>query len=163
MQRSLILFLPLVMMGCGPNEEEILKETNRKLTESLPGTWQVTYLRVDIDSYQGGGRDSIFEAREESWETQFQVKPFRLFFARDEKFHQTFRGRENTLLGEYFGVWKLRGDTLNMVQSDQDVDYKIEIGKGQLQMIGLMDWDKDGNNDDTYYTRNRLISKRSVE
>ena len=120
-------------------------------------------MSVKIDSYQSVGKDSLFEAREETWENQFQVKPFRMFFDKDKKYHQTFRGRDNSLISEYFGIWKINGDTLTLTQSDQTLEYKIDLENGQIFMTSLMDWDGDQVEDDTYYAKQRLISKRSVE
>lgn len=153
----------LTLLGCGPTAEEKKQQNSQVLSEKLPGTWQITYMSVNIDSYQSVGRDSLFEAREETWENQFQVKPFRMFFDKDKKYHQTFRGRDNSLISEYFGIWKINGDTLTLTQTEQTLEYKIKIENGQIFMTSLMDWDGDQVEDDTYYAKQRLISKRSVE
>ena len=78
----------LTFLGCGPNAEEKKQQSSQVLSEQIPGTWQITYMSVNIESYQSVGRDSLFEAREETWENQFQVKPFRMFFDKDKKYHQ---------------------------------------------------------------------------
>lgn len=153
----------LTLLGCGPSAEEQKQQNSQVLSEKLPGTWQITYMSVNIDSYQSVGRDSLFEAREETWENQFQVKPFRMFFDKDKKYHQTFRGRDNSLISEYFGIWKINGDTLTLTQTEQTLEYKIKIENGQIFMTSLMDWDGDQVEDDTYYAKQRIISKRSVE
>jgi hypothetical protein len=153
----------LTFLGCGPSAEEKKQQNSQVLSEQIPGTWQITYMSVNIASYQSVGRDSLFEAREETWENQFQVKPFRMFFDKDKKYHQTFRGRDNSLISEYFGIWKINGDTLTLTQSEQTLEYKIDIENGQIFMTSLMDWDGDQAEDDTYYAKQRLISKRSVE
>lgn len=160
---SFFTFFLLGLLSCGLSEEEKKTASTKGLSNALSGTWQITYMRVGINTYQGTKKDSIFEAREETWENQFQVKPFRMFFDKDNKYHQTFRGRDNSLISEYFGIWKLRGDTLTLVQSDQTLEYKVEINKGQIFMTSLMDWDGDQSVDDIYYSKQRLISKRSVE
>jgi len=160
---SLFIFGLITLLSCGSNEEEMKQKTSQELSNNLPGTWQITYMSVKIDTYQSSGKDSLFEAREETWENQFQVKPFRMYFDKENKYHQTFRGRDNSLISEYFGIWKLKGDTLTLVQSDQTLQYKIDIKNGQIFMTSLMDWDGDQVEDDTYYSKQRLISKRSVE
>ena len=162
-QNSFYILALLTLLGCGPSTEEKNQQNAQVLTEQIPGTWQITYMSVKIESYQSVGKDSLFEAREESWENQFQVKPFRMFFDKDKKYHQTFRGRDNSLISEYFGIWKINGDTLTLTQSDQTLEYKIDIDNGQVFMTSLMDWDGDQVEDDTYYAKQRLISKRSVE
>lgn len=160
---SLFIFGLITLLSCGSNEEEMKQKTSQELSINLPGTWQITYMSVKIDTYQSAGKDSLFEAREETWENQFQVKPFRMYFDKENKYHQTFRGRDNSLISEYFGIWKLKGDTLTLVQSDQTLQYKIDMKNGQIFMTSLMDWDGDQVEDDTYYSKQRLISKRSVE
>jgi len=160
---SLICIVILTMLGCGPDEVELMKKKSEEISSKIPGTWQITYLSVKIDSYQSTTKDSLFEAREETWENQFQVKPFRIYFDKENKYHQTFRGRDNSLISEYFGIWKLKGDTLTLTQADQTLEYKIDLQKGQIMMTSLMDWDVDQIEDDTYYCKQRLISKRSVE
>lgn len=160
---SFFTLILLSLLSCGPSEEEKKATSTQKLSNALPGTWQITYMRVGINTYQATKKDSLFEAREETWENQFQVKPFRMFFDRDKKYHQTFRGRDNSLISEYYGIWKLKGDTLTLMQSDQTLEYKVEINQGQIFMTSLMDWDGDQTEDDIYYSRQRLISKRSVE
>lgn len=160
---SLIYFGLLTILSCGVNEEEMKQKKSLELSNKIPGTWQITYMSVKIDTYQASSKDSLFEAREETWENQFQVKPFRMYFDKENKYHQTFRGRDNSLISEYFGIWKLKGDTLTLVQSDQTLEYKVDIENGQILMTSLMDWDGDQSEDDTYYSKQRLISKRSVE
>ena len=160
---SLFIFGLLSLLSCGSNEEEQKQKASLELSNKIPGTWQITYMSVKIDTYQSTAKDSLFEAREETWENQFQVKPFRMYFDTENKYHQTFRGRDNSLISEYFGIWKLKGDTLTLVQSDQTLEYKIDIENGQIFMTSLMDWDGDQTEDDTYYSKQRLISKRSVE
>jgi len=160
---SFYILTLLTLLSCGPSAEEKKKQTSQALTAQMPGTWQITYMSVNIDSYQTAGKDSLFEAREETWENQFQVKPFRMYFDKDQKYHQTFRGRDNSLISEYYGIWKLNGDTLTLTQSDQTLEYKITIENGQILMTSLMDWDGDQSEDDTYFAKERLISKRSVE
>jgi hypothetical protein len=161
---SSFFIIPLLtLLGCGPSAEEKKQETLQALNAQIPGTWQITYMRVNMDSFQSTAKDSIFEAREETWENQFQIKPFRMYFDKDKKYHQTFRGRDNSLISEYYGIWKLTSDTLTLIQSDQTLEYKIVIEDGQILMTSLIDWDGDRVEDDTYYAKQRLISKRSVE
>lgn len=164
LKSTFFLFVTMVIIySCKSDDTKVNLETTQTLSKSIPGTWQITLMKVDIASYQTEGRDSTFEAREENWENQFQVKPFRIYFDKENKFHQTFRGRDNSLISEYYGVWSLKGDTLTMVQSDQTLEYKIQIEKGQIFMTSLMDWDGDQVEDDTYFSKQRRISARSVE
>ena len=93
---SLITFGLLTILSCGSNEEEMKQKKSQELSNKIPGTWQITYMSVKIDSYQASSKDSLFEAREESWENQFQVKPFRMYFDKGNKYHQTFRSEEHT-------------------------------------------------------------------
>ncbi|MBK6949603.1 MAG: hypothetical protein IPH16_17350 [Haliscomenobacter sp.] len=50
-----------------------------------------------------------------------------------------------------------------MIEKDATVQYKVLVDKGLAHFSALLDWDRDGQEDDEYYLIYRLISKSSAE
>ncbi|MEO0341282.1 MAG: hypothetical protein AAF242_18990 [Bacteroidota bacterium] len=148
-----------------PTEEVAEEETNSKVVarEDLLGTWEAKYLKVQGASYQGSDSAFVFEVNEGEWEKNYRVRPFRTFFGQDSTYRTVRRGLRGDYIGEDRGLWRNFGDTLMLLQSNATLQYKIRIIDGQAHWIGLVDWDLDGLEDDSYYAIMRKVAKTSAE
>ena len=63
-QTSFYILALFTLLGCGPSAEEKNQQNAQVLSEQIPGTWQITYMSVKIETYQSVGKDSLFEARD---------------------------------------------------------------------------------------------------
>lgn len=146
-------------------QEQVIEESTRPgvAREDLLGTWEAKYLKVQGSSYQGSDSAFIFEVSEGDWEKNYRVRPFRTFFNQDSTFRTVRRGLNGDYIGEDRGLWQNFGDTLMLLQSNATLQYKIRIIDGQAHWIGLIDWDLDGLEDDSYYSIMRKVAKTSVE
>ena len=166
MNRSLrwILFLALTF-GCqSETAEEKAAANTTSLYERLMGTWETTYIKVDIRSAENEPDSSyLFEIEEGQFERIFQVKPYRTYFAPDSTFRTVHRGIPGDIISEDKGLWNTFGDTLMLLQPDATMQFKVSIDKGMGHFTGFVDFDGDGMQDDAYYAIRRFVGKHSYE
>ncbi len=151
----------LALAAC--RREEKAETPKVDLKAALPGTWEAKYLQIKMPTHNGSDSIQVFEVSEEYWEAKFFVKPYRTYFSAEQKYHTTHRGLNDVLMGESEGLWNVFGDTLMMIEKDATVQYKVLVDKGLAHFSALLDWDRDGQEDDEYYLIYRLISKSSAE
>lgn len=158
------LFLMTFFFACsGEQKAKSGEQGGPDISKDLLGTWEVKYLKVDIETELGRDTSYTFEVNEGDWDKKFAVQPFRTFFAADSTFHTVRRSRNGTLIGEDRGLWRTFGDTLMLLQPDATLQYKVLLLNGQAEWAGVIDWDQDGSDDDTYYATYRYVGRTSNE
>lgn len=166
MRTGIIFFLPLLILwSCQPAEPtEADNEPERvSIHDQMLGTWEAKYLKVDVDTYENTDSSFTFEVSEEYWERTYKVRPFRTYFAPDSTFRTVRRNVQDYVVGEDRGLWRTFGDTLMLLQPDATLQYKVRLEKGQAYWAGLVDWDGDGREDDTYYAEFRYVGRTPRE
>ena len=161
-----LLFLALFCANCQSDpsanqDQEEIEVVN--IQESMLGTWEVKYLKVEVESYQNEDTSFVFEIQENQWNQVYGVRPFRTFFSQDSTFRTMRRSLDGQEIGEDRGLWRSFGDTLMMIQPNAVFQYKVEVDAGQAQWAGVIDWDYDGQDDDTYFATYRYVGKTSNE
>lgn len=156
----LIFILLFVLTACQPvADEEAQKPTTVNLLERLPGTWEAISFRVNIPTVDNSDRDSLFEVSEEYWVEKFRVKPVKTIFNPDKTYRQEFRNLQDTLVSTNKGIWNVFGDTLMMIEPNTTYNYTVNIEKGIATFRSTTDWDNDGDEDDEFTGKHRLISR----
>jgi len=166
MNRSILLILIFALtLGCQTETAEEKAAANTpSLYERLMGTWETTYIKVDIRSAENTPDSSyLFEIEEGQFERIFRVKPYRTYFAPDSTFRTIHRGIPGDIISEDKGLWNTFGDTLLLLQPDATLQFKVSIRDGMGHFTGLVDFDGDGAQDDAYYTIRRYVGKHSYE
>jgi hypothetical protein len=155
----LILAIALTNIACqqesGNQESE---GSTPDLQTALPGTWEAVSIRVDIPTVDSTEYDSVFTVSEEYWVDKFRIQPVKTYFQADNKYRQEFRNSMDSLLNEVKGIWNVFGDTLMLIEPNASNTYLVEIGKGLVTLKATVDWDGDGQTDDTYKAVHRKIS-----
>lgn len=161
----IIVVLGFVALSCQPTQsEEQTDISGPSLYEQLGGTWETTYIKVDVRSAEGKPDSSyLVEIREGDWERVFQVKPYRTYFAADSTFRTVHRGIQNDIISEDKGLWNTFGDTLMLLQPDATLQFKVAIRNGMGHFTGFVDFDGDGATDDAYYTIRRFVGEHNYE
>ncbi|GAB5550553.1 MAG: hypothetical protein Sapg2KO_01440 [Saprospiraceae bacterium] len=159
----LLLLLSVLAYACAPNNSEVEAQETTNIATEIQGTWEVKYMKVEVDSYQNLDSNFVFEATEELWERQYGIRPFRTYFAQDSTFRTLRRGLNGGTMGEERGLWKTFGDTLLLIQPNATLQYKVLIENGQAKWAGVIDWDLDGVDDDVYYAEYRFVGRTSNE
>lgn len=158
-----MVLLSGLIYACAPNTPEPEQVATNDLDSKLPGTWEVKYMKIEVDSYQNLDTNFVFEVGEELWERQYAVRPFRTYFAQDSTFRTVRRGLNGNTMSEDRGLWKIFGDTLMLIQPNATLQYKVLIENGQAKWAGVIDWDLDGQDDDVYYAEYRFVGRTSNE
>jgi hypothetical protein len=166
MRTGLIALISVCLFwGCQPEapaEQESAAE-QVSIQDQMLGTWEVKLLRVEVDSYENTDSNFVFEVSEEYWERLYRVRPYRTYFAADSTFRTVRRNLNDQIVGEDRGLWRTFGDTLMLLQPNATLQYKVRLEKGQAYWAGLVDWDADGKEDDTYYAEHRFVGKTPNE
>lgn len=166
MRRAILfsLFLTIIFTNC-TNETSSSSEASatEDMTEQLLGTWEIKDLKIDIATHGGSDTSSLLDIKEEQWIQVYALQPYRTFFAADSTFRTVRRVRDGTLLGEDRGLWRTFGDTLMLIQPNATFQYKVLLSEGKAEWAGVIDWDQDGQEDDTYYATFRYVGRTSNE
>lgn len=157
-----LLFAGITLTACQPGTEATEEEPS--LYERLSGTWETTYLKVDVQTADNQPDSSyIFEVKEGEWERLYRVKPHRTYFAPDSTFRTVHRSIPGEVMSQEKGLWNTFGDTLMMIQPNTTQQFKVSVDKGMGHFIGLVDFDGDGREDDSYYAIRRYVGRNSYE
>lgn len=159
-----MVLLSALIYACAPNPTETEVEETTNLATEMPGTWEVKYMKIEVESFQNDvDSNFVFEAGKEPWERQFGVRPSRTYFAPDSTFRTIIRGLNGASMSEDRGLWRTSGDTLVLIQPNATLQYKVMIENGQAKWTGVIDWDLDGAEDDVYYGEYRFVGRTSNE
>lgn len=148
----------MLMFGC-----EGKKDETRNL---LTGTWQNTYMKIEMNSYKGKDTLSTLEVDESNWEKKMGIKPIITFFKANGTYSSEHRNLQDSIVYNPAGKWEIVGDTLYMrdtfPEAGLNYKYKLSISKQgdkvTAEFWGIEDFDQDGKKDDAYYGRQKKIS-----
>ena len=138
---SIFLFL---MIGCtssgeGEKSTEKLEDTSSKIL----GEWRNLSMIVRMP-------DSTVNVPEGQWESVLGIKPIRTTFNENGSFISEYRTLEDSVFMTSNGTWQIEGDTLAMIERDNENKYYLSIDGDTAIFRGYLDWDQDGLPDDHY-------------
>ena len=163
-QIAFLLLSTLILASCQtePKNQETEAET-LDLEQTLPGTWEMVSIRVQVNSFENTDSSYVQEIKEEEWEKVFSVKPVKTYFEVDNKYRRAFFNINGEVVSEDRGMWNVFNDTLMMIEPNVTYQYIIDQKpSGLLQFYAILDWDSDGQEDDEYLGVQRYVS-RSTE
>ena len=149
------IFLP----GCqGEASKADTTEKQRPLNELLPGTWETISIRVEVNTTENTDSSYIFEVKEEEWASRLGSRPILFYFQPDNKYRQEFVALNDEVMSTARGIWNTFGDTLMLIEPNATYQYQVAIGKGLAEFRTMLDWDGDGQEDDSYSAVHRQVS-----
>lgn len=160
-QIRFLLLIGLLVSSCQsePKNQEAAAET-LDLAKTLPGTWEMVSLQVQVNSFENTDSSYVLDIKEEEWERVFFVKPVKTYFELDNKYRRAYFNMNGDVVSEDRGMWNAFNDTLMMIEPNVTYQYIIsEQPSGLLQFSALVDWDSDGEEDDEYLGVQRYISR----
>lgn len=160
-QIGFLLLIGLLAYSCQsePKNQEAAAET-LDLAKTLPGTWEMVSLQVQVNSFENTDSSYVLDIKEEEWERVFFVKPVKTYFELDNKYRRAYFNMNGDVVSEDRGMWNAFNDTLMMIEPNVTYQYIIsEQPSGLLQFSALVDWDSDGEEDDEYLGVQRYISR----
>ena len=118
-------------------------------------------LEVEAPTFEGSDSTLNHSIHEADWVRVYGVNPGRTTFSADEKLV-----RRNLLVGSdtpviTHGLWRFSGDSLMIIEPNTTQHFVADMtpAQDQFELKGLIDWDSDGEADDNYRARYRLVGK----
>lgn len=149
--KKVILLLAFGMLFASCKKE-------KSLNDYMINSWQTTYMKIEMPTFQKSDSINIFEDNFENPERRAQSK-----YNNDGTFSAWFVDRENNKLGDdSSGKWKVVGDSLfiEFYYGGRDVKASYFIQQTEEGFIGtsLSDWDYDGEFDDLLIMKTKRIN-----
>ena len=128
------------------------------LQEYMVDSWQTTYLKIDMPTYQQSDSTNVFE---DKFENNPQITA-RSTYSSDGTFLAWYLNQEGEIMGsKTLGKWKVEGDSLYVEYDyegkDSKISYFIKPTEEGFEGISKHDWDSDGQFDDLLVMRTKRI------
>ena len=135
-------------MGC---------QSEKSLKEYMTDSWQTTYIKLKMPSYEKSDSLQVFE-------DHFENNPERIAqskYNQDGTFSAWFVERDGSIVEDSNGKWKVDKDSLFIEffydGRDMKVSYHIEKIKEGFKATSKYDWDNDGEFDDLLEIKTKRI------
>ncbi|MFY0602512.1 MAG: hypothetical protein JXQ93_01075 [Flavobacteriaceae bacterium] len=146
---GLLLAFGILFVSC--KEEASLKEY---MTDS----WQTTYLKIEMPTYQKSDSISIYE---DIFEGSPPERRAQSSYKSDGTFIAWSLDKKGKRFGDSPGKWNIKGDSLHIEYfyggRDVKVAYYIEKTAEGFKGTSKYDWDEDGANDDLLIMKTKRI------
>jgi hypothetical protein len=149
------IFVYLVIFGLlscqSQTSESESSENDQQLFPRIMGEWQNLSLVVKIQSRDNNPDSSaVFEVPEGQWEEVLQIRPIVTVFLEDSTYSSTYSNLKDSVVNTSTGTWKVKGDSLYLINKEQNTSYYVRFDGNKAEFTGYIDWDQDGNADDLY-------------
>lgn len=147
-----IAFFGTFFVSCKPEEKPSLKEY-------MAQSWQTTYLKLEMETYQKTDSLKIYEDKfEGNVELVAQSK-----YNKDGTFSAWFLNEKGEKVSNSTGLWRVKEDSLFVAFSYGNRDMKVgyHITKTEEGFLGKSkyDWDEDGDFDDLLTMKTKRLNK----
>lgn len=124
----------------------------------MTDSWQTTYMKIKMPTYQKSDSTSVFENTFESSSARIAQSSYK----EDGTFVAWFINSEGKRQGEAPGKWKVEKDSLHIeyVYGGRavKVGYHIEKTSNGFKGTSRYDWDEDGEFDDLLVMKTKRIN-----
>lgn len=126
-------------------------KTSMPLDSLLPGTWQHEKMQVWVNDLAPDDSSYLLTIEGEDWQKKLQIQPTEVTFLPDHKFQRQTKDLEEVTKDSAKGIWNVFGDTsLLFVERNATYQYQVQRLGDKLQLQTNLDWDGDGQEDDSY-------------
>lgn len=122
-----------------------------QLEEEFIGEWANVSMRVHVRSFNNSDTSFMVDINEDNWELKMNIKPIITTIFDDGTYISEFRNSFDSLIYKPKGTWLIDGDSLIMQDNQAIYKYQIFIDGTRAEFKSLVDWDKDGKEDDEYF------------
>ncbi|MEM6395056.1 MAG: hypothetical protein AAF741_01820 [Bacteroidota bacterium] len=132
------------------------------VSEALLGTWELIELEVDQVTIDGSDSSYTRFISEANWLRQYGVNPGRTTFTSDGKFVRKTRLANAEEVNLVHGLWQtLGGDSVRTIEPNivRVLVTEFNATQDQFEWTGLVDDDNDGEADDSYRAKYRLVGR----
>jgi len=175
MKNAIILFMSVFIYSCVSGQKEQIAEADTVvINEQVPeevydyisqlenefiGEWANVSMRVVVRTYNNSDTSFIVDINEDNWELKMNIKPIVTTIFDDGTYISEFRNSFDSLIYKPKGTWLIDGDSLIMRDNQAVYKYQIFIDGNRAEFKSLVDWDKDGKEDDEYFGVQRKQEK----
>ena len=143
-----ILFLGTLIVAC---------KKEKSLEEYMTDSWQTTYLKLEMPTYEKS--DSLYV-----FEDKFDKNPTLIaqsIYHKDVTFNAWFINKEGEKISESDGNWSVKNDSLfvDFTYNNRNIKVGYYIEKTTEGFLGksAFDWDNDGDFDDFLTMKTKRI------
>jgi hypothetical protein len=157
---ALILFSGCLFTQCKttPKKEESSTANTEKLAKFMEGSWETTYIKINMPSYRGSDSTHVFE---DNFSNPASGKA-QSSYAADGTFKAWFLQPNGEKVGETSGKYSTKNDSLfvDYHYGGQQVQAWYHIRPTETGFEGTVqyDWDKDQQFDDTLFMKTKRIN-----
>lgn len=142
----------LAFIACttGKQKSGAINALNINSESRLLGTWQNVSLKIKVNSKKA---PQVIEVDEMNWEDKMNIKPVKTIFFEDHTYRSEYYNLNDSIIRLVEGTWEILGDSLFLDQNKPEwksYTYKVSINSDMATFEGVLDWDGDGEDDDTY-------------
>lgn len=158
-----LLAIALLLVSCQTEAEQTGQaQESPPTSEAFLGTWELIELEVNQQSV--GGLDSNYNLliSEADWLRSYGVNPGRTTFTADGKFVRKTRLASSDDTNLVHGLWQVLGqDSVRTIEPNTVRVLVVEFNdtNDQFEWTGLVDDDNDGETDDSYRAKYRLVGR----
>ena len=123
--------------------------------------WKSDALVVGIDTLHNSDMSVVLEVRSDQWEEKLKMQPIQTIFNPNHTYISAYIGTDGKVIKMTAGKWGVKKNNLSIHQlfpSDRQMDYRIDLAAGALELRSKIDFDNDGKNDDLFYCQMKKVS-----
>ena len=144
---ALVQYLAIILViiaGCKP-----ANHTPENIEKAIIGEWETVSFAVDVTT--ANNRDSSYSIKvaEGQWPEKMRLLPARTIFS-EHNYTLIMRNMGDTIVQQHRGIWRLKDDSLMMIEPATKYIYHLSWKKNSLYLSARIDWDRDGVQDDAY-------------
>jgi hypothetical protein len=153
MKKSIIIFaLISILFSCSesekPMDEKSIKE--KELNEKLIGKWKNVSMTIQMNTYRNSDTTAYYVVKEGNWEKELNIKPIITTLDKDGKYTSEYFTIHGEKFREVTGTWSVKNDSMIFIESGMRTAYQAKIVDSLARFRAIIDWDRDGENDDLY-------------
>lgn len=155
----------ILLFSCADNEQNQVRQQAEIFADSvlqtanypkeIVGDWVSNSIKIDINA---DSAYHVFVAKGE-WEAKLNHKPIQTTFRANNTYKIDYLNLQDSIFEKRRGVWNIFGDTLMLIEDDATYRYAIKMRRNHLQYQAKLDWDSDGEIDDTYTQIDQKVIK----
>lgn len=160
MSRFLFIIGLLLLNGCA-SESSSDSSSKLDLLEIMPGTWESVSIQVTVNAGQDNDSSYIFDVPEKDWSSRLGIRPIKSYYeaGNGSTYYSEYIGLDGEIQDVTRGKWYVNGDSLRLVTPIATYEYLVSFAGGKTEFRAVLDWDRDGEDDDEYLGVQRKISK----
>ena len=148
----IIMLCLIIISSCNPEVESKNHETK---SDQIIGIWDSKFMYVIQETVDGSTTSRILNVTPQDYEQVLGLQTARAYFNEDESYFRAYIGLDGNEIKSDSGKWAVTGDTITISQFDPSgnmkiIKYHLEIRGDTAIFNSLMDYDGDGEEDDTF-------------